>query len=116
MKIKQTQKDKIIGAIIDRLCFLENEVKQMTKENEQMKDKDLAKLELMDWKQIEREAIQALRSANTTIAISKILYTNAVKKIKEMGGLTTLEEDKKAKKLRENQTAPDQPDDTKPTK
>jgi|24BtaG_2_1085350.scaffolds.fasta_scaffold05872_1 Mg-chelatase subunit ChlI len=66
-----------------------------------MKDKDLAKLDLADWKNMERQAISAQREANVMIATAKILYTNAVAKIKELGGKTTVEEEEEAKKKRE---------------
>ena len=54
-------------------------------------------MELMDWKEIETGAENAIRQAERDTAVAKILYAEAVKKIKKLGGKTNFELDKEAK-------------------
>lgn len=48
-------------------------------------------LELMDWKEIESGAENALRQAHKDIAIATLLLDKSVKMIKELGGQTNEE-------------------------
>jgi len=68
-------------------------------------------MELMDWKNMERQAISVRREAMFQIATAEILFNTAIAHIKELGGKTAEQEETDAKKIRENQTAPDQPDE-----
>ena len=55
------------------------------------------KLELMDWKEIETGAENAIRQANKDIAIAEILYKEAVINIKKLKGKTNQEQDEEAR-------------------
>lgn len=73
-------------------------------------DEKLNGLDLADYKAMELETTNQIRSAEVMIATSQILLTEAIRCIKVLGGLTIEEEDAKAKKLRENDTNPNEPD------
>ena len=73
-------------------------------------EKIIGKLGLMDWKNVESKALTQIIEARAQLEISLVLFKHAQKYIKELGGLTIEEEDAKAKKLRENDTNPNEPD------
>ena len=61
-------------------------------------DPDIKLLELMEWKEIEAGAENAIHQARKDIAIAKILLGNAVINIKKLGGETNEELNAKVKK------------------
>ena len=56
------------------------------------------RLELMDWKEIERQAEMQLRQAKIMLVNGELMYNEAIKNIKKLGGLTNKEEDAEAGK------------------
>ena len=56
------------------------------------------RLDLMDWKQIERTASAQINENKINIVISEILLWNAKKEIKALGGKTLEEEEAEIKK------------------
>ena len=58
------------------------------------------KLELMDWKEMERHAETQLREGMIKQQIGETLLVLAIKQIKSLGGKTRVEEDKEEKKNR----------------
>lgn len=69
--------------------------KEWRKMEKETKPKDL--LDLMDWKAIESSAEAEILQARKNIVISNILLTNAKMFIKQLGGKTNEEINKKAK-------------------
>lgn len=59
------------------------------------------KLELMDWKKIEEETTDQLRTAVANEIIAKTLLKKCHEQIKALGGKTLEEEDAEAKAKRE---------------
>lgn len=57
----------------------------------------MEKLDLMDWKQIEREATATIRSCVVQIELSRLMLNQAKKKVKELGGSTLEQEEERAK-------------------
>lgn len=55
------------------------------------------KMEIMDWKNIEREAEAQYRQSMINREIAKILYEYAIINIKKAGGMTNREEEQQAK-------------------
>jgi hypothetical protein len=64
------------------------------------------KLDLMDWKTIERNSIASINDHKISITISEILLISAKKEIKRLGGKTQEEEEKELKK---NASIPEEP-------
>jgi hypothetical protein len=62
------------------------------------------KLDLMDWKGIERNAQSSINDHSVSLVVSEILLHNAKKEIKRLGGKTLEEEEAELKK---NATDPD---------
>ena len=60
------------------------------------------RLDLMDWKQIERTASAQINENKINIVISEILLWNAKKEIKALGGKTLEEEEAEIKKNASN--------------
>ena len=58
------------------------------------------KLELMDWKNVERQSEAGLREALTTVILHELALKKAKAEIKKLDGKTSEEEDDKAKKDR----------------
>jgi len=58
------------------------------------------KIELMDWKEIERGAAAAIHNAKRDITIAEILGHNAKSHIKVLGGKTIEDEEEEAKQRR----------------
>ena len=63
-------------------------------------------LELMDWKQLEREAENQKRAAIMSMQIAEILYQEAIVHIKKLGGMTNREEDEANQARSEQGTKP----------
>ena len=62
-----------------------------------MKDEDIEKLELMDWKEIESGAEAHIRQARKDIAVAKLLLGTAQVMIKKLKGKTNEELDAEAR-------------------
>lgn len=56
------------------------------------------KLDLMNWKNIERNAEALIEQGNVQIEVNKILRDQAKKAIKKLGGKTSEEEEQEAKR------------------
>ena len=65
----------------------------------------LKKMELMDWKEIELGAKNAIRQAEKDTIIAEILLKNAHKYIEAMGGKTIEQEEAAAKEEMKKQDA-----------
>lgn len=72
-----------------------------TKEKESTKGNEKGELsftlDLMDWKQIERQCQTGLTEGKINISISEVLLANAKAQIKKRGGKTLEEEEQEAK-------------------
>ena len=60
------------------------------------------KLELMDWKAVEKSAEEALRRAKMEIILHRLTLIRAKKEIKKLGGKTSAEEIKEEKDERKD--------------
>lgn len=58
-------------------------------------------LDLMEWKNVERQSVEGMRQADVQYQINAILYEHAIVAIKSLNGLTMIEEDEQAKKAME---------------
>ena len=60
------------------------------------------RLELMDYKNLERQAEETMKQAILQQELARMMYKEAVKNIKKRGGLTNIEEDEQQRKRIEN--------------
>jgi len=60
------------------------------------------KLELMDWKKIEKESTESLHNAMANVEVASILLAESEKRIRSFGGTTQAEIDKAFKKSSES--------------
>lgn len=58
-------------------------------------------LDLMEWKNVERNSVEGMRQADVQYQINAILYEHAIIAIKNLNGMTMIEEDELANKKRE---------------
>ncbi len=75
--------------------------RRIIKEADQMS----SKLDLMDWKNVERNATATMTDNKISLVISEILLKQAQKEIKALGGKTLEEEDAEIKKNASNEEA-----------
>lgn len=55
-------------------------------------------MELKEWKDVEREAESQMQQCKIQSEVAGILYAAAIAKIKELGGLTNIEEQENSKR------------------
>ena len=66
-------------------------------EKKMAETKTMDGLSLMDYKEIEREAISSLVSGHKIVLASELMLDNAVKCIRSLGGMTAEDEDEAAR-------------------